>query len=101
MAKASRPAPRATAPASPAGGTAQGAPAETVEEAASEAGEPAAEAAEGAREAKEPDEQEAPTRLPESEETVRIEEPAAARTARGDAEPEGDRSLRELFWGEE
>lgn len=42
-----------------------------------------------------------PTRLPESENTVRIEEPAAARSARGDAEPEGDRSLRELFWGED
>lgn len=42
-----------------------------------------------------------PTRLPESDDTVRIEEPAAARSSRGDAEPEGDRSLRELFWGED
>jgi DivIVA domain-containing protein len=50
--------------------------------------------------AQEEREGETPTRLPESEETVRLEEPAAARTARGD-EPEGDRSLRELFWGED
>ncbi|MGH2629719.1 MAG: DivIVA domain-containing protein [Actinomycetota bacterium] len=43
----------------------------------------------------------APTRVPDSEPTVRIEEPAAARTARSDGEPEGDGSLRELFWGED
>jgi DivIVA domain-containing protein len=42
-----------------------------------------------------------PTRVPESDDTVRIEEPATAGATRGDAEPEGDRSLRELFWGED
>jgi hypothetical protein len=39
--------------------------------------------------------------VPESDDTVRIEEPATAGATRGDAEPEGDRSLRELFWGED
>ncbi|MDH4111261.1 MAG: DivIVA domain-containing protein [Actinomycetota bacterium] len=44
-----------------------------------------------------------PTRVPDTETTVRIEEPAAASApaGRGDADPEGDRSLRELFWGED
>ena len=42
-----------------------------------------------------------PTRVPDSEPTVRIEEPAGARSARSDGEPEGDGSLRELFWGED
>ncbi len=42
-----------------------------------------------------------PTRVPESDDTVRLEEPATAGASRGDAEPEGDRSLRELFWGED
>jgi len=42
-----------------------------------------------------------PTRVPESDDTVRIEEPATAGATRGEAEPEGDRSLRELFWGED
>ena len=43
----------------------------------------------------------APTRVPDSEPTVRIEEPAGARAARSDRESEGDGSLRELFWGED
>jgi DivIVA domain-containing protein len=42
-----------------------------------------------------------PTRVPDSEPTVRVDEPATAGATRGDAEPEGDRSLRELFWGED
>jgi DivIVA domain-containing protein len=44
-----------------------------------------------------------PTMVPESEATVRLEEPAAAaaRNDRGDGDAEGDRSLRELFWGED
>jgi len=42
-----------------------------------------------------------PTRVPESDDAVRIEEPATAGATRGEAEPEGDRSLRELFWGED
>ena len=42
-----------------------------------------------------------PTRVPESETTVRIQEPAPAVTSRGDGDTEGDRSLRELFWGED
>jgi DivIVA domain-containing protein len=41
-----------------------------------------------------------PTRVPDSEATVRIDEPAAA-AARSDGDAEGDRSLRELFWGED
>lgn len=41
-----------------------------------------------------------PTRVPDSEATVRIEEPAPA-AARSDGDAEGDRSLRELFWGED
>jgi DivIVA domain-containing protein len=47
----------------------------------------------------------APTRVPDSEATVRIEEPAPAGArsdgGRGDGDAEGDRSLRELFWGED
>jgi hypothetical protein len=42
-----------------------------------------------------------PTRVPESETTVRIQEPAPTVTSRGDGDTEGDRSLRELFWGED
>ena len=42
-----------------------------------------------------------PTTVPEPEATVRIEEPAPAGASRGDGDPEGDRSLRELFWGED
>lgn len=42
------------------------------------------------------------TRVPESDDTVRIvEEPATAAASRGEADSEGDRSLRELFWGED
>lgn len=37
----------------------------------------------------------------DDEPTVRIEEPANAAATRGDAESEGDRSLRDLFWGED
>jgi len=44
---------------------------------------------------------EVPTRVPDSEPTVRIDEPAPAGASRRDTEPEGDRSLRELFWGED
>lgn len=47
----------------------------------------------------------APTRVPDSEPTVRIDEPAPAgarsQGRRGDGDGEGDRSLRELFWGED
>ncbi|HEX7248731.1 MAG TPA: DivIVA domain-containing protein [Actinomycetota bacterium] len=42
-----------------------------------------------------------PTRLPESEETVHVQEPASATASRGDGEADGDRSLRDLFWGED
>jgi hypothetical protein len=38
--------------------------------------------------------------VPDSEATVRIDEPAPA-AARSDGDAEGDRSLRELFWGED
>jgi DivIVA domain-containing protein len=41
-----------------------------------------------------------PTRVPDSEATVRIDEHAPA-AARSDGDAEGDRSLRELFWGED
>ena len=42
------------------------------------------------------------TSVPESDDTVRIvEEPATAAASRGEAGLEGDRSLRELFWGED
>lgn len=42
------------------------------------------------------------TRVPESDDTVRIvEEPATAAASSGEADSEGDRSLRELFWGED
>jgi DivIVA domain-containing protein len=41
------------------------------------------------------------TRLPEPEDTVRIEEPAPAGATRREAESDGDRSLRDLFWGED
>ena len=41
-----------------------------------------------------------PTRVPESEATVRIDDPAPA-SARSEGDAEGDRSLRELFWGED
>ncbi|HET9310479.1 MAG TPA: DivIVA domain-containing protein [Actinomycetota bacterium] len=39
-------------------------------------------------------------RASDGEDTVRIEEPATA-GARADGESEGDRSLRDLFWGED
>lgn len=42
-----------------------------------------------------------PTRVPESETTVHVQEPAPAAASRGDGDTEGDRSLRELFWGED
>jgi DivIVA domain-containing protein len=42
-----------------------------------------------------------PAPRPDAEPTVRIEEPANAAATRGDAESEGDRSLRDLFWGED
>lgn len=42
-----------------------------------------------------------PTQVPESEATVRIEEPARAVASRTDGEGDGDRSLRDLFWGED
>ncbi|MEX1264882.1 MAG: DivIVA domain-containing protein [Actinomycetota bacterium] len=42
-----------------------------------------------------------PTRVPESETTVHVQEPAPATASRGDGDTEGDRSLRELFWGED
>jgi DivIVA domain-containing protein len=42
----------------------------------------------------------APSRPSGGEDTVRIEEPATA-GARADRESEGDRSLRDLFWGED
>jgi DivIVA domain-containing protein len=41
-----------------------------------------------------------PSRASGGEDTVRIEEPATA-GARADRETEGDRSLRDLFWGED
>ena len=42
-----------------------------------------------------------PTTVPEAEAAVRIEEPAPAGVSRNDGDPEADRSLRELFWGED
>jgi DivIVA domain-containing protein len=41
-----------------------------------------------------------PSRTSDEQDTVRIEEPATA-GARADGEGEGDRSLRDLFWGED
>jgi DivIVA domain-containing protein len=58
------------------------------------AGEPAAE--EASKHAPQP-----AVRLPEGEDTVRIEEPATAGATRSDGDPESDRSLRDLFWGED
>ena len=59
---------------------------------------PAASSAEGA-------DDEASTRVPERpsdpEPTVRLDEPAPARASRGASESDADRSLRELFWGED
>lgn len=43
----------------------------------------------------------APTRVPESEATVRVQEPASAAAKRGEGDTEADRSLRDLFWGED
>lgn len=48
-----------------------------------------------------PSSQDEPTTVPEPETTVRLEEPATAGATRGDGDPEADRSLRELFWGED
>ncbi len=42
-----------------------------------------------------------PTTVPEAEAAVRIEEPAPAGASRSEGSPEADRSLRELFWGED
>lgn len=42
-----------------------------------------------------------PTRVPEAETTVRIQERAPAAASRGEGDTDGDRSLRELFWGED
>ena len=42
-----------------------------------------------------------PTRVPESEATVRLQEPASAAASRGEGDTEADRSLRDLFWGED
>jgi DivIVA domain-containing protein len=42
-----------------------------------------------------------PTRVPEAEATVHVEEPAPAAASRGKGDAEADRSLRELFWGED
>ncbi len=42
-----------------------------------------------------------PTRVPESEATVRVQEPASAAAKRGEGDTEADRSLRDLFWGED
>lgn len=48
---------------------------------------------------------EVPTQVPESESPVRVEEPEPAAMARSDGEDDGaadgDRSLRDLFWGED
>lgn len=43
----------------------------------------------------------APTRVPESEATVRVQEPASAAASRGEGDTDADRSLRDLFWGED
>ena len=51
--------------------------------------------------APEPSSQSEPTTLPEADQTVRIEEPAPASASRREGDPESDRSLRELFWGED
>jgi DivIVA domain-containing protein len=48
-----------------------------------------------------PSPQDEPTTVPEPEPTVRLEEPATAGATRSDGDPEADRSLRELFWGED
>lgn len=42
-----------------------------------------------------------PSATSDGDDTVRIEEPATAGATRREREPEGDRSLRELFWGED
>jgi hypothetical protein len=50
-------------------------------------------------------EAEEPTQVPEADAAVQINEPEPAGVARGDADDEGgaegDRSLRDLFWGED
>ncbi|MFN8232540.1 MAG: DivIVA domain-containing protein [Actinomycetota bacterium] len=101
MAKASRSAPE-TGPAPVVPVTPARDPVEAPRPAPSAAGAPPSPAAEG--DGGPSSEPEAPA--PEAE-PIRVDEPAAAAVARGegdDAEPkqaEGDRSLRELFWGEE
>ena len=48
--------------------------------------------------------QEAATQVPDSDAAVRVGEPQPASVARGDGDDEGgegDRSLRDLFWGED
>lgn len=42
-----------------------------------------------------------PTRVPESESTVHVQEPAPAAASRRDGDSDADRSLRDLFWGED
>jgi DivIVA domain-containing protein len=63
--------------------------------------EPAARSADEADEADATAEPSAPARDADAEDTVRIEEPATAAATRGERETDGDRSLRELFWGED
>jgi DivIVA domain-containing protein len=84
----------AAAPASAAAPDAPAAPASSSAEQASSTLEPVSQPAPEPRSTNEP------TRVPDSEATVRIEEPAPV-TARSDGDPEGDRSLRDLFWGED
>ena len=56
--------------------------------------------------ASEPPADDAPSPADDVSEPIRVEEPATASVGSGDADDEGapdggDRSLRELFWGEE
>jgi DivIVA domain-containing protein len=85
----------------PAASTAPAAPAPATGAASEpEASSPASAPRPASGEQPKPADEATPSRPSGGEDTVRIEEPATA-GARADREPEGDRSLRDLFWGED
>jgi DivIVA domain-containing protein len=92
-------APRKAEPTPAATPAAAGAPGVAAAAAETQAGPDASERA-SRPDASGPVAQPEPTRVPDSEATVRIDEPAPA-AALSDGDAEGDRSLRELFWGED
>lgn len=87
-----------TQPATSAGAATSAAAATGAGVATAAAGSPAA--PDAPERASQPVAESEPTRVPDSEATVRLDEPAPA-AARSDGDAEGDRSLRELFWGED